>query len=87
MRAPSWRSTPEPGRLKWHFQFTPHNVWDWDAQQPTVLVDTTWEGRPRKLLVQASRNGFFYVLDRTDGKFLLREAVRETADVGERDRP
>ncbi len=59
------------GRLKWHFQFTPHNVWDWDAQQPTVLVDTTWEGRPRKLLVQASRNGFFYVIDRTDGKFLL----------------
>ena len=59
------------GALKWHFQFTPHNVWDWDAQQPTVLVDTTWEGRPRKLIVQASRNGFFYVLDRTDGKFLL----------------
>ena len=59
------------GRLKWHFQFTPHNVWDWDAQQPTVLIDATWEGRPRKLLVQASRNGFFYVLDRTDGKFLL----------------
>ncbi len=59
------------GQLKWHFQFTPHNVWDWDAQQPTVLIDTTWEGKPRKLLVQASRNGFFYVLDRTDGKFLL----------------
>jgi len=59
------------GRLKWHFQFTPHNVWDWDAQQPIVLVDTAWEGRPRKLMVQASRNGFFYVLDRTDGKFLL----------------
>ena len=59
------------GRLKWHFQFTPHNVWDWDAQQPTVLIDTSWEGRPRKLLVQASRNGFFYVIDRTDGKFLL----------------
>ena len=57
--------------MNWHFQFTPHNVWDWDAQQPTVLVDTIWEGRPRKLLVQASRNGFFYVLDRTDGKFLL----------------
>ena len=59
------------GQLKWHFQFTPHNVWDWDAQQPTVLIDTNWEGRPRKLMVQASRNGFFYVLDRTDGKFLL----------------
>ena len=61
----------QSGRLKWHFQFTPHNVWDWDAQQPTVLIDAAWEGRPRKLLVQASRNGFFYVLDRTDGKFLL----------------
>ena len=59
------------GALRWHFQFTPHNVWDWDAQQPAVLIDTAWEGRPRKLLVQASRNGFFYVLDRTDGKFLL----------------
>jgi len=59
------------GTLKWHFQFTPHNVWDWDAEQPTVLVDTTMEGQRRKLLVQASRNGFFYVLDRTDGKLLL----------------
>ena len=74
------------GRLKWHFQFTPHNVWDWDAQQPTVLVDTTWEGRPRQLLVQASRNGFFYVLDRTDGKFLLGETIRQPPDVGARDR-
>ena len=57
--------------MKWHYQFTPHNVWDWDAEQPTVLVDTTWAGQRRKLLVQASRNGFFYVLDRTDGKLLL----------------
>ena len=39
------------GTLKWHFQFTPHNVWDWDAEQPTVLVDTTMEGQRRKLLV------------------------------------
>ncbi|HEY2844566.1 MAG TPA: PQQ-dependent dehydrogenase, methanol/ethanol family [Bryobacteraceae bacterium] len=59
------------GKMKWYFQFTPHNVWDWDAQQPQVLVDTDWEGQPRKLLIQASRNGFFYVLDRTDGKLLL----------------
>ncbi len=59
------------GQLKWYFQFTPHNVWDWDAQQPIVLIDTTWEGQRRRLLVQASRNGFFYVLDRADGKFLL----------------
>ena len=59
------------GGLRWHFQFTPHNIWDWDAQQPTVLIDTTWNGEPRKLIVQASRNGFFYVIDRTNGKFLL----------------
>ena len=59
------------GQLKWYYQFTPHNVWDWDAEQPTVLVDTDWQGQRRKLLVQASRNGFFYVLDRANGKLLL----------------
>jgi alcohol dehydrogenase (cytochrome c) len=62
---------PKTGRLKWHFQFTPHDVWDYDAMQPSALVDMTWQGRPRKLLVQANRNGFLYVLDRTDGKFLF----------------
>ena len=59
------------GTLKWHFQFTPHDVWDYDAQETPALVDVTWQNRPRKLLVQANRNGFFYVLDRTDGRFLL----------------
>jgi alcohol dehydrogenase (cytochrome c) len=59
------------GALKWHFQFTPHDVWDYDAEEPLALVDAMWDGRPRKLLVQANRNGFFYVLDRTDGKFLF----------------
>jgi alcohol dehydrogenase (cytochrome c) len=59
------------GKLKWFYQYTPHNVWDWDAQQPPVLVDTTWKGQRRHLLLHANRNGFFYVLDRTDGKLLL----------------
>ena len=59
------------GKLKWHYQFTPHDVWDWDATEPLALIDSTWEGQPRKLLVQANRNGFFYVLDRTNGKLLL----------------
>jgi alcohol dehydrogenase (cytochrome c) len=59
------------GKLKWYYQFTPHNVWDWDAQEPPVLVDATWHGQDRHLLLQANRNGFFYVLDRTDGKLLL----------------
>lgn len=62
---------PETGRLKWYFQYTPHDVWDWDAQQPAVLVDASWEGQPRRLLLHANRNGFFYVLDRTNGKLLL----------------
>ncbi len=62
---------PKTGKLKWHYQFTPHDVWDWDATEPAVLVDTAWQGQPRKLLLQANRNGFFYVLDRTNGKLLL----------------
>ncbi len=59
------------GALKWYYQFTPHDIHDWDAQEPPVLVDTNWRGTPRKLLIQANRNGFFYVLDRTNGQFLL----------------
>jgi PQQ-dependent dehydrogenase (methanol/ethanol family) len=59
------------GKLRWHYQFTPHDLWDWDAQEPLVLVDTMFQGRPRKLVLQANRNGFFYALDRTDGKVLL----------------
>ena len=61
----------QTGKLKWYYQFTPHDVHDWDAQEPPVLVDANWQGQPRKLLLQANRNGFFYVLDRTDGKVLL----------------
>jgi alcohol dehydrogenase (cytochrome c) len=59
------------GRLRWHFQYTPHDVWDWDAQQPAVLADIDWQGTPRRVLLHANRNGFFYVLDRTTGALLL----------------
>jgi PQQ-dependent dehydrogenase (methanol/ethanol family) len=59
------------GKLKWHYQFTPYDTHDWDATQPMVLVDTVWKGRPRKLLMTAQRSGVFYVLDRTNGEFLL----------------
>ncbi len=59
------------GRLRWYYQFTPHDLWDWDATQTSVLVDETWQGQPRKLMLHADRNGFFYVFDRTDGKLLL----------------
>lgn len=59
------------GELVWYFQFTPHDIHDWDAQEPPVLIDTMWQGAARKLLIQANRNGFFYVFDRTDGELLL----------------
>jgi PQQ-dependent dehydrogenase (methanol/ethanol family) len=59
------------GKLLWHFQFTPHDVHDWDANQPLVLVDAPFHGQERKLLLHANRNGFFYVLDRADGRLLL----------------
>ena len=59
------------GRLKWHYQYTPHDLWDWDAEQPPVLIDADWQGQLRHLLLHANRNGFFYVLDRTNGALLL----------------
>jgi PQQ-dependent dehydrogenase (methanol/ethanol family) len=62
---------PTNGKLRWYFQFTPHDLHDWDATEPLVLVDAEFRGRMRKLLLQANRSGFFYVLDRTNGEFLL----------------
>jgi alcohol dehydrogenase (cytochrome c) len=61
---------PTTGSLKWYFQFTPHDLYDYDATETPVLVSAEVNGRMRDLLVQANRNGFLYVLDRTDGKFL-----------------
>lgn len=60
----------DTGELVWYFQFTPGDTLDYDAVQIPVLVDGEWQGRERKLMLWANRNGFFYVLDRTDGTFL-----------------
>ena len=60
----------DTGKLKWYFQFTPHDTHDWDATQVPVLLDSTVRGQPRKLVVVPSRNGFHYVLDRVTGEFL-----------------
>ena len=60
----------DTGKLKWYFQFTPNDPYDYDAVQIPVLVDGMWNGAPRKLMMWANRNGFFYVLDRTNGQFL-----------------
>ena len=70
---------PDTGALRWHFQFTPHDEHDWDATQVPVLVDAPFNGRVRRLLYTANRNGFFYVLDRETGEFLLgREFALQT---------
>jgi alcohol dehydrogenase (cytochrome c) len=60
----------DTGKLKWHFQFTPHDAGDWDSVQIPVLADINFQGAPRKVMLWANRNGFAYVLDRTSGKFL-----------------
>jgi alcohol dehydrogenase (cytochrome c) len=62
---------PDTGKLAWGFQASPHDTHDWDAAEVPVLVDGTFKGAPRKMLLQASRNGYFFVLDRTNGKNLL----------------
>src|SRR6476646_2509272 len=62
---------PDTGKLVWGFQVSPHDTHDWDANEVPVLVDADFGGRPRKLVMQASRNGYFFVLDRTNGKSLL----------------
>jgi alcohol dehydrogenase (cytochrome c) len=73
----------DTGKLKWHFQFTPHDVHDWDSTQVPVLADGEFRGRARKLLLWPNRNGFFYVLDRQTGEFLLAKAfVKQTWTKG-----
>ena len=61
---------PDTGKLKWYFQFTPHDLFDYDSVETPMLIDAVYQGSPRQLLVEANRNGFLYVLDRTNGKFL-----------------
>ncbi len=64
---------PDTGALKWYYQFSPHDTHDWDGEQTPLVLDRVYRGRNRKLLVQANRNGFLYVFDRTNGELLLAE--------------
>ena len=61
----------DTGKLAWAFQVSPHDTHDWDAVETPVLVDADFGGQPRKMLMQTSRNGYFFILDRTNGKSLL----------------
>jgi len=74
---------PATGRRKWHYQFTPNDSHDWDANQDLILADQVIDGVNRKLLLQTNRNGMFYVLDRTNGKLLFgKQYVRQTWNAG-----
>lgn len=80
----------DTGKLKWHYQFSPHDVHDWDANEVPMLLDLNYEGRPRKLLVQANRNGFYYILDRTNGEFLRAKAFAKVTwakEIGKDGKP
>ncbi len=80
----------DTGQLKWHFQFTPHDEFDYDSVQVPVLADIQWQGRARKAMLWANRNGLWYVLDRTNGQFLLGKPfvkVTWTSGVDDKGRP
>jgi alcohol dehydrogenase (cytochrome c) len=82
---------PDTGKLKWYFQFTPHDLFDYDAVETPVLVDATFRGQLRKLIVEANRNGFLYVLDRTNGEFLSArpfiDKINWTSGIDDKGRP
>jgi alcohol dehydrogenase (cytochrome c) len=81
---------PDTGKLAWGFQASPHDTHDWDAAEVPVLVDGTFDGAPRKMLLQASRNGYYFVLDRTTGKSLLTKpfaAVNWAKEIDKDGRP
>jgi alcohol dehydrogenase (cytochrome c) len=80
----------DTGKLRWHYQFTPHDVHDWDATQVPVLAELPIDGKPRKVVLFANRNGFFYVLDRVTGKVILAKPFVETTwakEIGKDGRP
>lgn len=68
---------PDTGKLKWYFQFTPHDLFDYDATETPVLIDATLDGQPRRLVIEANRNGYLYVLDRATGEFISASAFVE----------
>jgi alcohol dehydrogenase (cytochrome c) len=80
----------DTGKLRWHYQFTPHDIHDWDATQVPVLADLTIGGQPRRVVMVANRNGFFYTLDRTNGRLLVARPFVNTTwarEIGADGRP
>lgn len=80
----------DTGRMRWHFQFTPHDTHDWDANQIPILLDREIGGRTRALVASANRNGFYYLLDRASGEFLLAQPYAKqtwATGIDQRGRP
>ena len=76
----------DTGELKWHYQVVPDDIWDFDSVQHLMLADLTINGRPRKVIMQANKNGFYYVIDRITGQFISAEPF-SPRHVGQGDRP
>jgi alcohol dehydrogenase (cytochrome c) len=74
---------PATGNIKWHYQYTPHDTWDYDGTNEQVLTDITYGGKSYKALVSASRNGWFYAIDRTNGKLIYAEKFAHATSVKE----
>jgi alcohol dehydrogenase (cytochrome c) len=80
----------DSGKLRWHYQFTPHDTHDWDSNHVPVLADVTINGRARKVVMVANRNGFFYTLDRQTGEFLVGKPFTSTSwarEIGKDGKP
>ena len=74
---------PATGKVKWHYQYTPHDTWDYDGTNEQVLTDISYGGKSYKALVSASRNGWFYAIDRTNGKLIYAEKFAKATSVKE----
>jgi alcohol dehydrogenase (cytochrome c) len=77
----------ETGKMKWYFQTSPHDTHDWDSAQTPVLIDTTIDGRPRRLVSTASRNGYFFTVDRVTGEHVVTSKFGETTNWSKGVRP
>ena len=76
----------DTGKMAWYYQTSPHDTHDYDSAQTQVLVDGTWQGKPRKMVMTAARNGYFFVLDRTTGEHLLTSKIVDSPNWAEPDK-
>ncbi len=74
----------DTGKMAWYFQVSPHDTHDWDAVQTPILIDADFNGKPRKMIAQASRNGYYFLLDRKTGEHLVTHPIIETVNWTEK---